>query len=431
MTTVAVVIILVAIAAGLGAAVGRRRYLRRLTDRIDAIAGSIGGVADIASVAPDAALDRLERALERSRTTPAAPQVEADRYRAALSSITLGVVLVDERARVRYRNPFAESFMSGRHGEAVVGQVIDELAAAAVVGETAEREVQIYGPPRRKLFVAATPIIAGARRLGAVVLIDDITEQERIDAIRRDFVANISHELRTPIGAMSLLAETLVDETDPALVSSLAARISDESTRLGQTIEDLLQLSRIEHGSDESFGPVVLQRVIATAADRVRSAAEHARVDIGVTLPERELVVRGDELQLASAIYNLLDNAVKYIGSDGGNVSVRARLLDDQVEVIVQDSGIGIPRRDLDRIFERFYRVDRGRSRTSGGTGLGLSIVRHVVANHGGRVAVDSTEGEGSTFTMQFPVFTGPDTDPPEPGQSPPAPSRDEGTTTR
>jgi two-component system, OmpR family, sensor histidine kinase SenX3 len=380
---------------------------RRLRDRLDALAVANGGGTLVASPSPDLALDRLERTLaRRASVPPTMHQIEADRYRSALASITLGVVLVDEHGSVRYRNPFAASFLEGRHGAAVVGQVIDDLARAALDGAGGEREVQIYGPPRRKLFVSASPIVEDARFLGAVVMIDDITEQERIDAIRRDFVANISHELRTPIGAMSLLAETLVDETDSEVIATLARRIESEAGRLGSTIEDLLELSRIEHGSDEHFVEVALRGVITTAVDRVRAAADQAGVEIGVTLPARDLHVRGDERQLASALYNLLDNAVKYIGDDGGTVSVRARVVDDQVEIAVQDSGIGVPRKDLDRVFERFYRVDQARSRDSGGTGLGLAIVRHVVANHGGRIAVDSTEGEGTTFTMQLPSFS-------------------------
>ncbi len=408
MIVAAVVFAAIAVVAFAGLVRARVRS-RRLAVHLDAVATTLAGDVVIASPTPELAADRLERLVVRATAAGLRRRgpTDTDRYRTALDTITLGVVIIDLDGRIRYRNPFAATFLDGRHGAAVVGHVIDELAAAALDGDGGEREVQLYGPPRRKLFVSAGPILTDEGREGAVVMIDDITEQERLDAIRRDFVANISHELRTPIGAMSLLAETLVGETDPEIVESLSSRLSSEANRLGQTIEDLLQLSRIEHGSDDEFGPVVVQQVIGTAHDRVRAAAEQRGATIGVVCPARDLVVRGDERQLSSAVFNLLDNAVKYIGDGDGDVSVRIRQIDDQVELVVQDSGIGVPRKDLDRIFERFYRVDPSRGRDSGGTGLGLSIVRHVIANHGGRIEVESTEGEGTTFTMLLPASDG------------------------
>ncbi len=423
MTGMILLAVVLAAAAIAGLWVARTRM--NVSRRIDAVTTSLQGHSSLSSGTPDEALARLSRAVLAYTGSDRSDDEDIERFRAALAAMTLGVILVDQRANLLYHNPFAASFQDGRHGEAVVGQTIDDLIDAALVGVAGEREVQIYGPPRRKLFVTASPISGGDSQLGAVVLIDDITEQERLDAIRRDFVANISHELRTPIGAVSLLAETLVDETDPAVIASLAGRLSSEAQRLAHTVDDLLQLSRIEHGSDEDFEPVKLQSAIAAAHDRVRAAAEQRNVEIGINVPDRPLEVRGDVLQLTSAVYNLLDNGVKYIGGDGGVISVRARSFDDQLEVVVQDSGIGIPRKDLDRVFERFYRVDRGRSRASGGTGLGLAIVRHVVANHGGRVSVDSTEGEGTSFTIHLPALRparGADTDP---GETPELPSDD------
>lgn len=410
------------------ALLARARFQRRsLAVRLDAVASTLAGDVVIASPTPELATDRLERLAARPTAVKGRSRArsDSDQYRTALDTITLGVVIIGLDGRIRYRNPFAATFLDGRHGAAVVGHVIDELAATALDADGGEREVQLYGPPRRKLFVSASPILTTSGREGAVVMIDDITEQERLDAIRRDFVANISHELRTPIGAMSLLAETLVGETDPEIVESLSGRLSLEANRLGRTIEDLLQLSRIEHGSDDDFVPVVIQNVIATAHDRVRAAADQRNVEIGVASPARDLVVRGDERQLSSAVFNLLDNAVKYIGDGGGNVSVRTRGVDEQVEIVVQDSGIGVPRKDLDRIFERFYRVDPSRGRDSGGTGLGLSIVRHVIANHGGRIEVESTEGEGTTFTMFLPASDGSRRDDPDRHDSSPPPPDD------
>ena len=362
-------------------------------------------VADSApSVSPDDAVQRLERSLNDWRASVVDVAHEY-RFRAALEAIPLGVVVVGTDQKPLFVNGAAAWFRDGRHSEAVVAHTIERLIALSGGGSTQAETVQLYGPPRRRLHVTAAPISSDETSLGTLVLIDDVTEQDRIDSIRRDFITNISHELRTPIGAMSLLAETLVGETDISVVESLAERLSREADRLAATVDDLLELSRIEHGGDIEFEPIDLQSVVSGAHDRVRAAAQQRDVEIGVSMPDKPLMVLGDRRQLTSAVFNLLDNGVKYCGSGAGVVSVRARLVDDHVELTVQDSGIGIPRKDLDRIFERFYRVDSGRSRSSGGTGLGLSMVRHIVANHSGRISVESAEGEGSTFLLELPAL--------------------------
>jgi two-component system sensor histidine kinase SenX3 len=352
--------------------------------------------------------DQLARVQAQERATEdVGPRVD-EPIASALAAITQGVVVADRSGTTIYENPFAAAFLQGRHGDAVVGHTIERLLGDALVGSFSEEEVQLFGPPRRTVLLHCQPITDARGAVhGAVVLIDDITEQERLDAMRRDFVANISHELRTPVGAMSLLAETLLGETDADVIEPLANRILTEATRMGRTIEDLLELSRIEHGVDLDREGVVIQAVIAEAMDAVAEAAEQREIQVGVVQPDEALLVLGDRRQLRTAIYNLLDNAVKYADQGQGIVSVRARRRDEVVEIEVQDNGIGIPRRDLDRIFERFYRVDRGRSRASGGTGLGLSIVRHVVVNHGGRISVDSVEGEGSSFRLELPGVAG------------------------
>jgi two-component system sensor histidine kinase SenX3 len=226
--------------------------------------------------------------------------------------------------------------------------------------------------------------------------------------VRRDFVANISHELKTPVGALSLLAETLVDEEDRAISRRLAGRMVNEATRLANTIEDLLVLSRIESEEAPEREAVPIHLVLAEAVTRIRPAAEQAGIDIRTAEPDQHLAVMGDRRQLVSAVYNLLDNALKYSDADSV-IDVGAGTDGRRVDITVADHGIGIPSRDLERVFERFYRVDVARSRQTGGTGLGLSIVRHVVANHDGEVTVDSRLGEGSTFTLRLPLTaTGP-----------------------
>jgi two-component system sensor histidine kinase SenX3 len=205
------------------------------------------------------------------------------------------------------------------------------------------------------------------------------------------------------MGALGLLAETLISETDQIVAQRLASRIHTEAFRVSRIIDDLLDLSRIEFEEAPPREPVLVNLVMAEALERVRAAAEQRDVKIHLEEPDPQVVVLGDRRQLVSALYNLLENAVKF-SYDGGTVMLRGASVGGKVRLEVEDMGIGIPARDLDRIFERFYRVDHGRSRQTGGTGLGLSIVRHVAANHQGSVEVDSREGEGSTFRLILPT---------------------------
>ena len=325
------------------------------------------------------------------------------RLRLSLDAITQGVVMADPDGNVLYRNPYAQPFIEARHGEALVEAAVAELLAEAARGLAVEREVELFGPPRQCLFVSAMPLRFEGKDYGSVALIDDITEPQRLDAMRRDFVANISHELRTPMGALSLLAETLAEETDPDVVSRLAVRVQAEAIRLSDIMDDLLELSRIESNEASEQAPVAIQHVISEALTRVKPSAEEKEVPIETVLPALDLVVRADRRQLTSAVFNLLDNAVKYSEANRP-VRVTTRREGDWVEVEVRDQGYGIPQGHQERIFERFYQVDRSRGRSNGGVGLGLAIVRHVATNHGGEVRVESTVGEGSAFTLAVPV---------------------------
>ena len=240
------------------------------------------------------------------------------------------------------------------------------------------------------------------------VLLEDVTETSRLEDVRRDFVANVSHELKTPVGAISLLSEALEDAADdPVAVRRFAGRARRESHRLAALVQDLVALSRLE-GAEPLPEPqrVRLDRVVAEAVDRVRTSAQSRGIAV-VRSGERGLQVQGAESQLATAVGNLLENAVNY-SPDGARVVVGARSVQESggslVEVSVTDDGIGIAPRDVERVFERFYRSDPARSRATGGTGLGLAIVKHVATNHGGTVSVRSTEGFGSTFTLRLPA---------------------------
>jgi two-component system sensor histidine kinase SenX3 len=352
---------------------------------------------------------QLERAARRVQRHDGETARAQRRMEHALSSMTQGAVICDEHGTVVLRNSFAQTFVDARHGNALVGAAIDELLTEACEGSATDREVEIYGPPPRTLFVHATPIFDDTELLGAVATVDDVTEQQRIDSVRRDFVANISHELKTPVGALALLAETLSDEDDPLVVRRLAGRMRDESFRVSRVIDDLLALSHIEGEGAQAVERVRLASVVSEAVDRMRPAAEHRDVRIEVGEVPAELELLGDRRQLTSALFNLLENAVKY--SDSSSVvKVRAAGDRNEVALVVQDHGIGIPARDIKRIFERFYRVDQARSRQTGGTGLGLAIVRHVARNHGGEVTVSSREGEGSTFMLVLPTSLGAET---------------------
>jgi len=309
------------------------------------------------------------------------------------------VVVADRGGRVAYRNAAAAAF-AGTHAAVLIDAAVDRHLAAARQGTCGQEVVELHGPPKQVVELVSRPLPGGA----AVVFLGDITEQRRVDRVRTDFVANISHELKTPIGALAVLAETLADEHDPAVAARLVNRIQAEADRATRTIDDLTELSRIESGAGLTRAPVPLAGVLRAAAERVGELADRRRIGIS-TLGEVPdgAVVDGDRAQLESAVGNLVENAVKY-SEPGGQVQLRLRRAAPWVEIMVADQGVGIPQRDLDRIFERFYRVDRARSRDTGGTGLGLSIVRHVATNHGGEVTVTSTEGEGSTFVLRLPA---------------------------
>jgi two-component system sensor histidine kinase SenX3 len=294
------------------------------------------------------------------------------------------------------------ALMGSRHGDALATQAVTELLENAWHDGSAERTLDLYGPPRQTLNVSTRLIDDGRRPLGVIAVIDDISERRRLEEIRRDFVANVSHELKTPMGALGLLAETLTVEPDPEIGQRLASRIHTEAFRVSRIIDDLLDLTRIESEEAPPREPIYINLVMAEAVERVQSAAEQRKITIELYEPDPPVYVLGDRRQLVSAIHSLLENAVTF-SYENGIIRVSGNQVDSEVHLSVADAGVGIPARDLERIFERFYRVDHGRSRETGGTGLGLSIVRHVASNHQGRVEVASREGEGSTFTLVLP----------------------------
>ncbi len=526
-------------------AIGRRAGRRAISQRLTALGSRLGIETPDENASLETALTYLEQVTGAATEAVADSSADAIRLRRSLDTFPQGVVLCDENGTVIYRNARADALMTSRHGDALAAQAVTELLEDAWDAGISERTLDLYGPPRRTLSVRARLIDDGRRPLGVIAIIEDVSERRRLEEIRRDFVANVSHELKTPMGALGLLAETLVAEPDVEVARRLASRIHAEAFRVSRIIDDLLDLSRIESEEAPPREPVLVNLVMAEAVERVRASAEQRRITITMDEPEPPVVVLGDRRQLVSAMHALIENAVTYsydgstvaIGAkvapatlepagtprvtgsggptrptppavgvapaastvivapglatthpssgfslsapapvaataatatsparDSGDVpdtdpgstqertppagvqrspasagtrtqglpaqatdgtragvsaaaptnpvvptvpnggSAPARPPRDAVRISVADQGVGIPARDLDRIFERFYRVDHGRSRETGGTGLGLSIVRHVANNHQGWVEVESREGEGSTFTLVLPL---------------------------
>ncbi|MDQ3384727.1 MAG: ATP-binding protein, partial [Actinomycetota bacterium] len=321
---------------------------------------------------------------ERERLVAAAGRLER-----ALEAIPQGVVICDAGGDEVFRNGAAAAFARARHADALVEQAVREHLRAALSGAPQRRDIDLFGPPRRMLVLTAVCLDDGTAVGGAVAVIDDVSDRRRLEAVRRDFVANISHELKTPVGALGLLAETIAAEPDAAVIHRLAERMTGEAFRVARLIDDLLDLTRIEAEETAVHEPVSVHAVVGEALERVRPLAESRRITLDVTGVARRHTLRADRRQLVSAVGNLLENACKY-SDPGSSVEVTSQSEGGLVEIAVLDHGIGIPERDLERVFERFYRVDRARSRGTGGTGLGLAIVRHVASNHLGEVRVRS-----------------------------------------
>ena len=238
----------------------------------------------------------------------------------------------------------------------------------------------------------------------AVIVFDD-SESQRLDATRRDFVANISHELKTPIGGLSILGEAILEAIDdPQAIKNFANRIGAETKRLSDLVQEIINLSRLQD-DDPMVGAKVLDlnEVITEAIEATKLNADKHKILVEFQSGP-VIEVLGDRNQLVGALSNLVENAINY-SADETKVSISLKRRDDLAEIAIKDQGIGIPENELQRIFERFYRVDPARSRETGGTGLGLSIVKHIVANHGGDILVWSAKGEGSTFTVRLPII--------------------------
>jgi two-component system phosphate regulon sensor histidine kinase PhoR len=348
---------------------------------------------------------------------------EKRRVETILERLGEAILVTDPTGRIALGNLAAEQLF-GKQGEQLVGQsVVDATQNAALdaafrqalaTGGTTTAEVQVLFP-RHRVLEATVTAISTEEPLGAVAVLHDVTDLRRLESVRREFVANASHELQTPITAIKAMAETLLGgaKDDPAVAERFLHDLENQADRLGALVRDLLDLATIEGGglhleSAEANVSDIARSVIA----QLRSLAQQRQVAVGLDLPE-DLTALADWSALNRILANLLDNAIKYT-EPGGRAGIRGARQHDRIVITVWDTGIGIPSTDLSRVFERFYRVDKARSRGLGGTGLGLSIVKHLVEALGGQIGVDSRLGKGSEFTVTLPAASAP----PSPGDS-------------
>ena len=340
---------------------------------------------------------------------------ERDRAGQILDALDVGVLLLDGAGRLLVANPAARSWF-GLPDDLRPGLPVQRVLGAPQVSvlaeEAAEAGAPVVGtltlvfPEPRTLTMRAFPLADRGPTGRIVVTMTDITQRRRLEVLRRDFVANASHELKTPVAAVRVLAETLLTALpdDPEAGHRFAERIGREAERLDVLVRDLLDLSRVERGTLH-VEPVDLVGLAKEVVGGYGDLAEERRIRLRTEL-QPQVSMRGDRAQLGLLLSNLLDNALRYTPAKG-TVCVRLDATESRAMLQVADSGEGIPARELPRVFERFYRVDKARARQTGGTGLGLAIVRHVAEAHGGTVRVDSELGRGSTFTVTLPV-TGP-----------------------
>lgn len=333
---------------------------------------------------------------------------------AVLNNMSSGVIFINREGGVDLINPAAESLLSIRSSSAV-GKYHIQVVRNSSLSENIDRvlregkpkklEIEAIYPIERNLEANLAPITRDSGTAGVIVVLHDTTEIRRLERIKADFVANVSHELRTPVTAIKGFAETLMQgELDnPKAAREFVEIIYRESERLSNLIRDLLELSRIESGTWAPGRETVdMLEVVRHTISNFKAHADKAGLTILTDIPESPVYVTGDADKLVQALGNLVENSIKYT-PPGGTITISLKEEGTEATVSVSDTGIGIPPEDLPRIFERFYRVDRARSRKLGGTGLGLSIVKHIIEAHNGRVTVSSEPGRGSTFSLIIP----------------------------
>ncbi len=348
-----------------------------------------------------------DRQMRGPEPSPNAPVVVPPGVATVLGVLRSSALVVDEHDRVLQASAPAYALGLVRGGEVQVPELLDLVRTVRRDGQIRQADLLLErGPAAGGLYVHTRVATLSSRLV--LVLVEDRTQERRVEAIRRDFVANVSHELKTPVGALTLLAEAVQEAADdPEAVKRFALRMQTEAERLTSLVQQIIELSRLQDDAAlEKPAPVEVDRVVERAIDvsAIEAKAKHVEV---VFDGQRGLRLLGNADQVVLALSNLIANAVAY-SPDASRVVVSAQPVDAMIDLNVTDEGIGIPEDDLERIFERFYRVDPARHRSTGGTGLGLSIVKHVAASHGGEVLVWSKEGQGSSFTLRLPRVTTP-----------------------
>ena len=330
-------------------------------------------------------------------------------FEKALSALDDGVMILDHDQKLLYANP-ALARLAGEELSYIIGRQLLEVIRSPELADLAaqlsganqarETEFSLLFPQKLILLASAYPIPEGA-----VVILRDVTEIKRLENLRHEFVANVSHELKTPLTAIRNYVETLLDGAvdDPSHKKAFLQKIEKNALNLSNLINDILAISKIEGRREYgTFSPVDLFKVAGKVAAELADRAAAKKISIQLLGAADLFITNGVEDQLYRAMINLLDNAINY-SPPGGTIKVACQRRGEAIEFSVEDNGIGIPPEHLDRIFERFYRVDKGRSRELGGTGLGLAIVKHIMGLHSGFVRVESEEGKGSRFYLVFP----------------------------
>ncbi len=312
LTFIAVAVAVCVLVGVIAALLGRRSGRRAISQRLASLGTRLGLDPPQDEYNVETSLAYLEQVTGGAAQAVTESSSDAIRLRRSLDTLTQGVVLCDENGTVIYRNGRANALMVSRHGDALAAQAVTDVLEDAWHEGSAERTLDLYGPPRRTLQVRARQIDDGRRPLGVIALIEDVSERRRLEEIRRDFVANVSHELKTPMGALGLLAETLVSEPDPDVAQRLAGRIHNEAFRVSRIIDDLLDLSRIESEEAPPREPVLVNLVMADAIERVRATADQRGLEIVLHEPSPPVAVLGDRRQLVSAMHALLENAITY-----------------------------------------------------------------------------------------------------------------------
>ncbi|MBD7951308.1 two-component sensor histidine kinase [Oerskovia sp. Sa4CUA1] len=343
-----------------------------------------------------------ERTLRRMPDEEA-PELDEGLVR-VLAVLRSAAVVLDAEGEVVRASPPAYALGVVRGDAIVHAAILDMISEVQRDGVIRDEELELPRGPVGRGMVMLQVRVAQVGPHHILVLAEDRTEARRIDAIRRDFVVNVSHELKTPVGALALLAETVQDAADdPVAVRRFTGRMQQEATRLSALVQEIIELSRLQvAGALQAVTTVPVRGVVEESVDRARTNAQGKGIVLTVG-GDLDAVVYGDHALLVTAVRNLLDNAVAYSG-ENTRVGVGVSVVGDLVEIAVVDQGIGISEGEQQRVFERFYRVDPARSRDTGGTGLGLSIVKHIAADHGGEVTMWSEPGRGSTFTLRIPA---------------------------